>query len=137
MGKVLAEISSCIEAIRNLELINEVERFGIRYINGFEYSIFDYANLKVELADSKLTKQNTFLKTTFERDGFISLLQMGEGVMIGKGKNKPFLGSVIDIDTSITGKKSLSGFLAKPPCVRIVVVSTETNSNNYWGREKV
>lgn len=109
-----AEIKTCIDDIRELDLIKQVERFAIRYINAFEFNIFDYSNLKIDLTDSPLTKQNTYLKTSFEEEGFLSLLQMGEQVTIKKKNREPFLGSVLDIDTSTEDKNFLASFLEAP-----------------------
>ena len=84
---------------RSLEanVINKVERLGLRYINHFNDNIFEKIHCEVDLIGRKLKNESTNLRTE-EIDGdFIKVLQIGNSVTMVKG-DQSISGSVIDID---------------------------------------
>lgn len=123
------EISACIDLLKRLEFIDRVDRFGIRYINRFDFEIIGYTNFRAELTDSELVGRNTFVRTEYHNGEFISLLQMGNNILPVKDtKNK--LASVIDIDTSIADPNKLKGFLSNPD--EIVEKSHKLNKELFY-----
>lgn len=89
-------ISDVLERIENTTVIKNVSRVGIRYINFFDYNIFDKINLNVQINNSLIDYRSTVVKTEILQDEYISTLQIANSV-----SNKSKVGSVIDIDTSI------------------------------------
>jgi len=80
--------------IENIEIINIIERIGIRYINFFETNIFEKVNIKVCIGNDDILYKNTIVRTEIEQEEFNSTLQITNNAVIN-GK----FGSIIDIDT--------------------------------------
>lgn len=123
------EIFNCINLLKKLEFIDRVERFGIRYVNRFDFEIIGYTNFRAELAGSELAGRNTFVRTEYQKGEFISLLQMGNNILpVNDAKNR--LASVIDIDTSIADANALKSFLSNP--AEIVEKSHNLNKELFY-----
>jgi len=94
------KIKNLIKNINELSIVNSYKRIGIRYINGFEFNIFDKINLFINLSDKKLTDLNSTLRMEVPSSQFISTLQIINNAEIKKPKMTG-KGSIIDIDTHI------------------------------------
>jgi len=80
------------------ELIEGIQRTGLRYINIFQFPILSNINLKLDFP--KRSTQNTFSSTRmeFEEDNFLLVLQVIDNArIIGAPSESPY-SSVIDID---------------------------------------
>ncbi len=104
----LREIADVFEKIREVDVIKKVERLGLRYINFFDFDIFQKISLGVNLCNEPLKSNNTFIRTELKSNEFTSVLQITNKTSLGV-QNKILSGSVIDIDTSTT--ENLDGFL--------------------------
>jgi uncharacterized protein (TIGR04255 family) len=91
------QIFSILDKVKNIEIIDSVERIGIRYINFFDHDIFNNIELKVSLGKDDIDYKNTIIRTEIEQDTFKSSLQVANNA----NHNKK-LGSIIDIDTFTT-----------------------------------
>lgn len=87
-------IYTIISKISNSEIVDKIERIGLRYINFFEKNIFDNISLKILLNDCQITQPNTIIQTQINSDEFTSTLQIANNVLFNNN-----FGSVIDIDT--------------------------------------
>jgi len=88
------EIFSIIETIKNLKIIDETHRLGIRYINFFPYDIFESIDLEIFLKSHKLSSEKTLLRTELSAGEYKSTLQV-----VNDFTHNSKQGSVIDIDT--------------------------------------
>lgn len=90
-------IFDVITKVERVEIINSIERIGIRYINFFEINIFEKINLKVCIGNDNILNKNTVVRTEIEQGEYSSTLQIADKAFIN-GK----LGSILDIDTFAT-----------------------------------
>jgi len=86
-----------LEKIKTVEVLNKIERMGLRYINLFDGNIFDKVKLEVKINDRILREESTNLRTEIIDDDFVKILQIGNSVNIAKN-DMVNNGSVIDID---------------------------------------
>ena len=97
----LPEVEKVFKKIGDLEIVKSVKRLGIRYINAFDFDIYEKIKLKVNLENGNLKHKNLFIKTEVVCGNFISTLQVANNAT-GTINDKQFSGSIIDIDTYIT-----------------------------------
>lgn len=89
-----------VEIFSGLEFVEEVERIGLRYINFFEFDIFEKIKLTVEMGKAPITKNETLVRSIFPGNRYKSKLQVANHVtVIVDGVKRK--GSIIDIDTSL------------------------------------
>lgn len=79
------------------KIVNQVERLGLRYINRFDYNIFDKVKCEVTIIGQKLNNESTNLRTEIIDEGFTKVLQIGNSIAMLKD-NKLINCSVVDID---------------------------------------
>lgn len=86
-----------INQILKLNVINEVTRLGVRYINFFENNIFNKVNLHIAIGGRTLDPKNTLFRTEIKKGGFLNSLQIANNAtqIIDKIPNT---GSIVDID---------------------------------------
>lgn len=96
-------IFNTLNTIESLNIISEVERLGIRYINFFQGNIFDNIKLEINLGGSSILNQKSVFRTEINHGNFSSVLQISNDAQ-SEGKH----GSIIDIDCSKT--KGLQDF---------------------------
>jgi uncharacterized protein (TIGR04255 family) len=94
----LKEIVYLFDEIGKLDVIKKVQRLGLRYINVFDFDIFDKIVLKVQMGDRPLISKNAFVRAEIQSDNYVSTLQIANQAS-GNIQNKSFAGSIIDIDT--------------------------------------
>ena len=86
-----------LEEIFSINLINTIERIGLRYINRFDHNIFDNIQCEVKLIDKKLAEESTNIRTEILDGEFTKILQIGNSITMMKDNNLINC-SVIDID---------------------------------------
>lgn len=96
-------IRKTYDAIKPIGIINTVTRLGIRYINFFDFDIYEKINLQIRLNDEPLSAKQSTVKLEIQEDKFGHLLQVASNVMVENKPKGPRKGSVIDIDTHIEG----------------------------------
>lgn len=89
-----------VETLRGLGIADQVERIGLRYINFFDFDIFDKIKLRVAINDIPVTGNQTLVRITIPGRRYKSQLHVtNEASIIVEGSNR--IGSIIDIDTSL------------------------------------
>lgn len=83
--------------IKESDVVERVERVGLRYINSFDQPILPQVDLSISVSGQSLALEPTHLRTQINDSGFLKILQVGNRVDINaNGKN--FEGSILDID---------------------------------------
>ncbi|MCK4797503.1 MAG: TIGR04255 family protein [Spirochaetes bacterium] len=90
-------IINVLNDIKQTNVINIVERIGLRYINFFDINILEKANLKIDINNDILKDESTSLRTEIIDSNFIKILHIGNSVNISVN-NIAKNGSIIDID---------------------------------------
>lgn len=101
--KFFDEILRTFNIIDELQIINKIKRIGLRYINFFDFDIFEKINLNINLNNSPLQSKQTSLRSEIPAENFINTLQIVNHAKISI-KNEINSGSIIDIDTSMAGE---------------------------------
>ena len=101
------KIKETFSIVQKLDFIKDIKRFGMRYIDFFEFDIFNNINLQINLDESPLKSMQTFIRTEIRCEKFTSTLQIANQASI------PFddlmkTGSIIDIDTFLENVKMSS-----------------------------
>jgi len=97
-------IKQSFEAVRPLGIIKTVTRLGIRYINFFDFDIFERINLVIRLDDKPLSAKQSTIRLELQEEEFCHLLQVANNVTVEQKPKGQRKGSVIDIDSHIDGK---------------------------------
>ncbi len=87
-----------LNKIFSANVIQTVDRLGIRVINFFDYDISNGVKLKLELGDFKEELLNTTIRTQVDLDGFSNTIQLAKNVQLQTGDSIKS-GYLIDIDT--------------------------------------
>ncbi len=115
---LFSEIISIIDEVKTLNIINNVERIGLRYINFFENNIFENIDLNISLKQEPINYKNTVIKTEIVEEQFKSILQIANNQEYD-GKQ----GSFIDIDT--ISINDVSNFFVKKENLISLIHDTE------------
>jgi uncharacterized protein (TIGR04255 family) len=87
-----------VETIRRLVIVDEVERIGLRYINFFDFDIFNKIRLAVSINDISVTHNQTLVRVVIPGQHYKSQMHVtNKGSITVEVKHRT--GSVIDIDT--------------------------------------
>ncbi len=110
--KFQAEILSLVDFVKGTNLIQSVERFSIKYTNAIPYRNRDEKlsslSLNATLGPFNLTQIGFQLRTEFERDGFINILNIvPEASIVPRNSRNAIEGLLIDIDTIYQSKNPL------------------------------
>lgn len=102
-------IKNMLEKIHNANVIGEITRIGIRYINFFgDMDIFNNIRLKLFIDDESFSSEQLIINSTLKTGSFYTTLKIVNNADL-KSKDFNNKGSAIDIDTFITNdKKSLN-----------------------------
>lgn len=94
-----------LEKIIETDLLLNVERIGLRYINLFENNIFNHANIELLINSKAILDETTNIRTELNVGGLIQILQVGNAVNVTSNTISK-KASIIDIDCIYTFKKS-------------------------------
>lgn len=104
-GKYREIIDDIISLFRQINLVKQIDSIGLKYINFFEFDIFDQINVSIKGLPTPL--HSTVFRTELKNDKFVNILQITNGIHV---KN-PFFekdGSLIDITTAILANQGLT-----------------------------
>lgn len=96
----LHEIRRVFEIVKQAQVVEKIERLGLRYINYFDFNIFDNIVLKVEFEGLSLGDKATYIRSEIPIDSFLNVLQIANKAIVEGDSNTV---SVIDIDTAFLG----------------------------------
>jgi uncharacterized protein (TIGR04255 family) len=96
-------ILATLRRISELEIVNDVSRLGIRYINYFDFDIMNNISLSMQLYDKAFDTKNVTIRAEIDAGKFLNVLQIANNAEISF-RNQLKKGSVIDIDTVYTAK---------------------------------
>lgn len=91
-------IKDALKKIDKIDLMNVVERVGLRYINFFELDIYPKLNANIEIIGPKYKREALAVKTVYKTGDYKSTLSINNSTTKGQGSNKK-KGSVLDIDS--------------------------------------
>lgn len=91
------EIKSVLEQLT--EIIDKPLRLATRYVNFFEYNIYQKINLRILDGESEFKNDNILVKTIIADDPFVSHLTIANNATWKVEPAQSKSGSVIDIDT--------------------------------------
>jgi len=92
--------------VNKLGLVAKANRLGIRYINFFEFDIYENINLKFTLSDQPFVAEQITFRSTLATGKFLSNLHIiNNGNITTNNISKS--GSLIDIDTYIEDEKAI------------------------------
>lgn len=97
-------IRESFELIQRADIVSQITRLGIRYINFFEFDIFKNINLQIMKRRSEpLLSKETLLQVKIPSDRFSNTLKVANTAKITTNKEpkKQKFGSIIDIDTEL------------------------------------
>lgn len=86
-----------IEKINETDLLSNVERIGLRYVNLFEVNIFNHVNIELLINSNKILNETTNIRTELNVGRLIQILQIGNAVNV-TSNNTTKKASIIDID---------------------------------------
>ena len=95
----LTEILDTFQRIKGLELVEQIERVGLRYIDFFDNNIYQHIKLNLAIYEEDAVTDETFVRTKLRRGQFHSLLQIGNQTRLTTGDGQTKVGSIIDVDT--------------------------------------
>jgi uncharacterized protein (TIGR04255 family) len=99
--KFLQEIREVFELLSKLQVIKEIKRLGLRYVNLFDnLNIYEKSNLKLVLKDDALIENPINLTTRIASNEFVNQLVMVNHANVAVDKVS-YAGSLIDIDTNL------------------------------------
>lgn len=98
-----------LEKIMETDVINRVERVGLRYINFFNDNIFDKVKCKINLINTEINTESTNLRTEIIDNNYIMVVQIGNSVDF-QINNKILKGSIIDIDCLYNPESNIVSF---------------------------
>lgn len=93
-AKFSEDILEILRKVESLNVITEVTRLGLRYINFFPENIFPKIRFEVKMAEEQINYRNTVIRTEIEHESFLSTLQISNNASLNNES-----GSIIDIDT--------------------------------------
>jgi uncharacterized protein (TIGR04255 family) len=99
-GLLSERLLHMVQTLNGVAIVDKVERAALRYINFFDFDIFEKVKLVVSIENKPITSTETLVRSIFSGKRFNSLLHISN-LAIMKIKGTERKGSVIDIDTSL------------------------------------
>lgn len=96
------EILSNIDYLRKSDVVERIERVGIRYINFFSSNVLDDIELVISITDEVLSSVDTTIVTSIEKSNYISRVEIS-GNRTRNVEGRSDVGTLIDIDTVYNG----------------------------------
>lgn len=101
------EILEIFRIVKQLNIINTIDRIGMRYLNLFNLDIFQKIKFKMQLDEKEIINtQKNIIRLELLNDNINQIIQLSNNSDF-KISNRLLHGSIIDIDTFITNIDSL------------------------------
>lgn len=105
-GEFFSKIKNILTKIIKTNVIQKVERIGIRYINFFSQKILKSLNLSIKVDNEELKDEPTTLRTEFTKDNFVRVIQVVNQAPVNI-RNTTKIGSLVDIDCIYTNTSTI------------------------------
>lgn len=94
-------VLSALNLINNSNVINKVERIGLRYINLINKSLYDTTNLKLSMCNMEENKDDVFTLRLEKqlKDKKMVIFQLNNNVFVSINNEKSIKASIVDIDS--------------------------------------
>ena len=92
------KICSTLKKIENLNLIDTVERIGLRYVNFFEGDIYPNLEATIDIMGSNYKRDSLSITWKYTAKEYISNLRIDNSATLNRDNNQKS-GSVLDIDS--------------------------------------
>ena len=102
-----SKIFDVFQKLEGLEFVGKVKRFGLRYINTFDFEILPKLALKIDLRNAPLDAKAVDFTASLSSGEFAQTLKITNNTELQVSRRK-FKGSLIDIDTFVHGQWPLS-----------------------------
>ena len=99
------KIKSLMVRVTKLSVLDSYTRVGIRYINGFDFNIFEKIDLSLCMLKAPLTDLGALIRMEVPLEGFMNTLQVVNNAQVKRADGVLRRGSIIDIDTYIERPK--------------------------------
>lgn len=86
-----------LSKLNKIEIVKDVTRLGLRYVNFFESNIFSDTDISLKLANNNWISENTFIKNVFVKENHRVILQLSNSSRLKRGVDT-INGSLLDID---------------------------------------
>jgi uncharacterized protein (TIGR04255 family) len=93
-----------------LKLISKVNRIGLRYVNFFDFNIFDKLTITLKSKHQSIHEQNSELKTSCLYNSYSNNIRVSNNTKLTINQDE-LVGSIIDMDTVNTGSSEINDFL--------------------------
>jgi uncharacterized protein (TIGR04255 family) len=100
------EMSELLNGLREMDIIRETNRLGLRYVNFFPFDIFEQLSLSINVGDTIIRNPETGFNSIFYHDGFRHLVQINNASLVMLSEDKPSFGSILDIDTTVAANST-------------------------------
>lgn len=92
------KLSDLLKRVSTQGVIDKYTRIGLRYINGFEFNIYEKVNMCLKMEEHNLTNFETSIRLQIPTNSFTSTLRVANNAEVRRD-NKVLATSMIDIDT--------------------------------------
>lgn len=111
-SEFLARIKTAFTALKEVNIVKDAVRLGLRYINFFpNEDIFKQLNIKLEFNGEPLVGQHNILRNETERGGLVHIIQVASNVTITRDPQQ-LSGSTFDIDVINSQENIMDNFIA-------------------------
>ena len=100
-----ADIAHFIQLINQTGVVATWEKQLLRYINFFDGDVFDKVDLEIRLGEQKHQSANLALRTEFQEDDYLKILQIANNVKVSTAIGEK-QGSIVDI-TCVYAKQTV------------------------------
>src|SRR5690606_28996332 len=92
------ELVWVLQCAAKTQIIGELERLGVRYINFFEEDVFQQISIGIHVAGAPLQSNEVHLSTVLEASPFQVKVDASSGVVVKRADGTHSVGSVLDLD---------------------------------------
>lgn len=96
-SKWYPSIISILKDISEANVIKNVERSGLRYLNFIDGDVFSLINANIDIINSQIKRESTSIRTEIHDGEYTKILQLINNAMINENQQSK-KGSLIDID---------------------------------------
>lgn len=100
-GEFWPEMEKILQGVKDLKIVKEATRVGLRYTNYFHTDVFQQLTLSLGVNGQEIVLPETGISTVFQQGRFRHFVQINNSSVIMAANQQTQLGSILDIDTSL------------------------------------